>query len=298
MPGKQRPHRTPFRVTDLQSIFVPASATSAALRTARVLSWLVGVLMLASSAAGLWVDGLYQDSAVAAASLRGADLVTLVVPLVLAWAIRAGRRDSGVALLVWAGLLAFSTYNYGYYVFEVAFNDVFLLHVALFATSLFGLVFVLSGMDVPQVAARFGPRTPVRSVAWLLLLLALALVAMWGFYSARFAINGEFPADVLPLPLERIHLAYVMDMAVLAPAAAVGGVLLWRRRPWGYVIATAVCVATFTYQLTYISATAFMADAGVPDVAAFDPMELPIVLAFLVAAAAMLFSADRKSAAV
>jgi hypothetical protein len=35
----------------------------------------------------------------------------------------------------------------------------------------------------------------------------------------------------------------------------------------------------------------------VPDVAAFDPMELPIVLAFLVAAAAMLLSADRKSAA-
>jgi uncharacterized protein (DUF736 family) len=40
---------------------------------------MIAVLMVAASAAGLWIYGLYQDAAWASASLRGGDLVTLAV---------------------------------------------------------------------------------------------------------------------------------------------------------------------------------------------------------------------------
>jgi hypothetical protein len=126
----------------------PAATPS---RAAWVLSAMVAVLMVAASAAGLWVHGLYRDAAWASAAFRGGDLVTLVVAApALTAALLLARRGSRRAELVWAGTLAYAVYTYAFLVFGAAFNVVFLLHVALFSLSLFG-----TG-SVSNAAAEYG----------------------------------------------------------------------------------------------------------------------------------------------
>lgn len=246
------------------------------------LSLIVAALMAVASVAGLVVDDLYRQGVAVDAALRGADLVNLLVAPGLVVATLAARRGSARAQLIWCALLAYTVYTYGYYVFVPSFNDGFLLHVAVFAGAAVALVGALIDLDVAGISQRFGARTPARTVAVLLLVVAGALVWNWGSASLRFALSGEPPTDILPAPEWRVHLGYVMDLAVLMPAALVAGLLLWRRRRWGYVAATVVSVWVFVSQLNFVGIAVFMADAGVEDVSAADPAPYASAVLFLI----------------
>jgi hypothetical protein len=266
-----------------------------AARTARVISWLLAGVMAGTGAAGLWVPDLYRDPSVVVAATRGTDLIAVIViaPL-LAWSTWASARGEVTATLVWLGVLAYSTYVSAFAVFGLAFNDVFLAHLAMFALSVYGLVFAVVAVDGRQLVLHFGARTPARMVATLLLMMAVAMVWSWGLNIIRWSLTGELPTEAFPMPLDRVHLGYVMDVAVLAPAAVISALLLWRRRPWGYVLGTVVMTAVALVQIAYLSMQAFMWAAGVPGVAAVDVAYLPFIAIMVLAAAVMLRSARRR----
>jgi hypothetical protein len=266
-----------------------APRAPAGLRAAWLLSAAIAVLMAAASAAGLWVQRLYPDPTWASAALRGGDLVSLAVAtpvllVALVGAIRGSRR----AQLVWIGTLAYAVYNYAYYVFGSAFNDIFLLHVALFGASVFALGLALASLDAGGIAAAFSARTPARWIGGFLLATGAALGGAWGWLSLRFAITGKLPGGVYPAAA--IHLVYTLDLALLAPSLVLAGVLLWRRAAWGLVLGTVLCVYGAAYQLNYLVATNFQAHAHVAGAVAFAPSTLLLTGAFLLAALLLLAS--------
>ncbi|WP_092542082.1 hypothetical protein [Actinoplanes derwentensis] len=253
------------------------------------MSGLVVVLNSAAAAAGLLVDGLYPDSAVAAAAFRGNDLAVVLVGMpALTLAVIGAMRGSLRAHLVWIGMLAYTIYNLAYYVFGAQFNDLFLLHVAAFISSVFAFGLALVSLDVTSVGERSAPRVPVRWISVLLVLPAAAIVVLYSVSSVRFAITGQQPSDVLPMPPERVHLAYALDLTLLVPAVTVAAVQLWRRTAWGYALGTAACLAVGVYQLNYIIQKTFVAGAGVAGVTPSDPRDLPVPAVLLTSAAVLL----------
>jgi hypothetical protein len=259
-------------------------------RAAVTLSVVVLVAMAAASAAGLLVDGLYQDPESTTSMLRGYDLVTLLVAVpLLASALLSMRRGSVRAQLVWLGVLAYGVYNYALYLFGAAFNDLFLVYVVAFSGSLSALVLVLSTLDMARIARWISPRTPARWISGLLAFLALGLGGMWIVNSVRFAVAGTAPPGSALVETPTItHLGYALDLSLLVPAYALAAVLLWHRTAWGHVAGATVLVSGTIHQLGYLVALPFQVRAGVPDATAIDPGEPPIALAFLLAAAALL----------
>jgi hypothetical protein len=73
--------------------------------------------------------------------------------------------------------------------------------------------------------------------------------------------------------------------------------LLWRRRPWGYVLGAVLLVASAVIQVTYVLALAFQAAARIPGATAFDPQE-PYIAAAITGAAAVLLGGLRRGPAV
>ena len=284
-------HRPPSRAE-----LAPAEQSSRWLRWARLLSMAILVLMAAAAVAGLLVDGLYQDADSVAAMFRGYDLVTLVIAVpVLAITLLPALRRSARAQLLWVGVLAYAVYNYANYVFGTAFNDLFLVHTALFSLSVFALALALANLDVTGIARQFSPRTAVRTAGAILMLLAVGLAAMWIFNSVRFAVTGQPPDEsLLVLPAANQHVGYVLDLALLVPASILAAVLLWRRAAWGYLLGTVVAVFGVVYQIDYMVALIFQTSAGVPGATAFDPQEPLIVAAYLVTTALLLGSVRRR----
>jgi hypothetical protein len=101
------------------------------LTAAMIMSWAISGLMVIAALAGLFRNGLYHEGAWAREALRGGDLVTLVVaaPLLIL-SLTLSMSGSMRAVPMWIGLLAYSIYNYAFYALGAAFNDAFVLHIA------------------------------------------------------------------------------------------------------------------------------------------------------------------------
>jgi hypothetical protein len=270
-------------------------STTALMSAALVLSVIVLALMIAAALVGLLVDGVYRDPVSTSSMLRAYDLVTLVVVVPgLVIGLIGVRRGSVRAVLLWLGMLAATVYTYAYYVFEGAMSDAFLLHVAVFSAALFALIFGLSAVEVDAEAERFSPRTPRRWISGFLAVLALALGSMWVVVSVQFALTGQVPAGSALVETDSlVRLGIALDLALLVPSYALAAVLLWQRRPWGYVLAGTLLVSGVVHQIGYLVALPVQVAAGVPGATAFDPVEPVIAGAFLLAAAALLLAGSR-----
>ena len=262
------------------------------LRAAYWLSGAIAVLMVVASAAGLLVDGLYRDGPWAREALRGGDLTTLAVaaPILLA-AMLLARRGSRAAQAVWLGALAYSLYNYAYYVFGAAFNDIFVIHIALFSLSIAALVLAIANIDVGAIAARFRHVRGPRVMGAFLAVVGVVLGGLWLFLTIRFAVTGELMAD---LPADGIHLVFAIDTSLLVPALVISGILLWRRTAKGYVFGTAMAVMGGLYQVNLLMAGLFQANADVPGVKAFPLEGIVLASGFALVTVALLLHRERR----
>jgi hypothetical protein len=262
------------------------------LRAASWLSVVIAALMVIASAVGLFVDDLYRDGPWAREALRGGDLTTiaLAAPVLLASTVLAGR-GSRAAQAVWLGALTYPVYNYAYYVFGTAFNDIFVLHIALFSLSIAALVLVVANIDVDAIAARFRDVRGARLIGGFLAMVGVVLGGLWLFLAIRFAVTGELMAD---LPADGIHLVFAIDTSLLVPALVIAGTLLWRRTAPGFVFGTAMAVMGALYQVNLLTAGLFQARADVPGVKAFPPEGILLATGFALAALALLLHRERR----
>ncbi len=262
------------------------------LRNAFRLSIAIAILMVIASAAGLLIDGLYTDGAWAREALRGGDLTTLAIAVpVLIGSLVFARRGSQAAQAVWLGVLAYSVYNYAYFAFGAEFNDIFVLHIALFSLSIITLVLAVANVDLDAIAARFRGVRGTRWIGGFLAVVGAVLGGLWVFLAIRFAITGELLADI---PVDGIHLVFAIDTSLLIPALVMAGVLLWRRTTGGLVFGPTMLGMGAIYQVNLLVAGLFQANADVAGVKAFPPEGILLATGFAAGTAAM-FLPRRRS---
>jgi hypothetical protein len=221
------------------------------LTLAYALSGVLAVLLAVSSVAGLLYGsrGLYETYPARLAGLVGQDVITLLVglPLLFAslWLTGCGSTRG---LLVWTGTLFYFGYSYYFYVIG-GFNALFLLYIAIVSTGLYGLLSLLFNIDPVALKARFDPKTPTRLVSGFLVGYSLLFALMWVGLSLSSAAVGTQPDEVT-------HSVVAIDCAVLLPLLFFGGLLLWRREAWGYVLGGFLLVKMATTGFTLAFTTA------------------------------------------
>lgn len=228
---------------------------SAGASAARRLSLAVAALMALQGALGLARPDLYVDPEWILAAWFGNDAFTLAVAAPLtALSTVYGARGSARGRLAWIGLLGFGVYNYAFYLFGAGLNAFFPLYVALFVLALSALILAVRAVDADAVADAFTRRTPVRLVGGYFVFLAIALGSVWLVLWARFVFaGGELPPDP-----DAFQVVASLDLALIVPALAAGGSLLWRRRPWGFVLASAAGIGGTLY-LAVLSVNSWVA---------------------------------------
>lgn len=263
------------------------------MRAAKILSIIIAVLAALASAGGLTVPDLYRDNTWITSAWRGTDLVTLLVAVpLLVGGLALGSRGSRRAQLVWLGMLAYLVYGYAYYLFGAAFNRFFLIYVAIFALASLALVFAVVHLDVWAISGSFRRRTPVRVIAGYMLLIAVGLGGAWTAASFAFVVNGNVPAPIVASG-HPTGIVFALDLSLLVPGFALGGVWLWKRQPRGYVLGAIMTIKGATYTLALASASVVAARAGVAGAAAEIPLWLGLTAAGLVACGLLLGNIQR-----
>jgi hypothetical protein len=256
------------------------------------LSIAFGLLMLVQAITGLLWPGRYRDPEWIRLTWLGNDWVTLLVAVPLLFAGIAGAARGAVpARLLWLGALGYGAYNYAFYLFGAALNAFFLLYVLGVVFAAAALIVALSHLEAAAVAAAFRPRTPVRAIGGALIFTGVGLASVWIVLWAAYVFGGR-PTPVEP---DAFRVVAALDLTAMVPALIAGGALLWRRRPWGYVIAALASIQGALYLLV-LSVNSILAIRWGCSAA---PGELPIwgALLILMASIAAILLAHARSAA-
>jgi hypothetical protein len=145
-------------------------------------------------------------------------------------------RGSLRARITWPGAVLYILYNSFYFAFGASANQLFLAYVAMLSLGLWTLVALVRQLDVQGLKAAFGPKTPVRIIAIVLLVPAILIIMTDFLPSLTSVINNTIPPTVIGAQTPT-NPFFVVDLAVLVPLFALAAVLLWQRHAWGYVLA-------------------------------------------------------------
>lgn len=220
------------------------------------------MLLAISAGSGLAIAGIYHDAPDWVLQAKAQDLISFAVVLpVLIFSAIFGSRGDLWARSIWIGVLAYIVYSYVIAGFDVRFNSLFLIYVALLGCSLYALIGGLISIDREKFTMRFPRSTSTSFTSAFLLLIAASFYVLWLGDVIRALIAGEAPQTVLTdkLPTNPVQ---VLDMAWILPALAIAAFCLWRRQLIGYVLAGASLTFLTLMGLAILSINVSMNRAG------------------------------------
>lgn len=186
----------------------------------------------------------------------------LAVPL-LTIAYSLARKQSPRGTLLWLGMLAYTFYNYAFYAFGAAFNQLFLGYVLILVLSTLGLIQGLTSLDTNIILRSVAVDSVQRAVGIFIIVVSLILGGFWIVVSASYVWTGQVPAMVTAVE-HPTNITAALDLWLVVSFGLIAGTWLWRRRAWGFVIAgiwtikgavymaalSAAAIATYTSGVT------------------------------------------------
>ena len=204
-------------------------------------SFLIAVLLSGASLGGLFLPFIYSaETRIHAAQYVGNDVgnLVLIVPVLMIVAIMA-LRGSVAARLVWMGTLVYLIYDFLGYAFGAHFNAMFLAYSSVLGLSFYALAGSFLELPIPEIARRYGPRTPRKTIAGVLLFVGVSLIIRWLVEIIPSLLAGRVPQGVHDSGLLTEAVA-VLDLAFGAPACLIAAILMFQRKPLGFVLGTIV----------------------------------------------------------
>lgn len=188
--------------------------------------------------------------------------------------------QSGRGLLLWLGLL-----GYAFYLFGAALNVFFPLYVGTLVLAGITLIRALTRIDPSEIAGAVSPQTPVRLIGGYLAFVGSGLTGLWlVMWGAHVFFGRPTPGEP-----EAFKLVAALDIWLMAPALIGGGVLLWKQRVWGYVIAAIAAIQGALYLLVLLVNAFVFIERDLTEAPGEVPMWAALVLGTAAAATWLLF---------
>jgi hypothetical protein len=216
----------------------------------------------------LYPAQLYPTDALRQSSVPN-DVVSLAIGLpILLGSMWLARRGRLLGLLFWPGALLYVVFNAVVYTVGLPPNLGFLLALGQLSLSVYAMILLVAAVDGKAVEQRLVGAVPER-------LAGGVLAGLGSIYLIRVLVMavGGIVNQTGITELERA--LHVAD-AVTAPAWILGGVLLWRREPLGYVAGTGLL---FQASMSFIGLIAVLLLQPLLTGAPFQPVDTVVVTA-------------------
>ncbi len=210
------------------------------MKIAKSVLWLSVIdafLVLIASSTGIFLKSIYaRETPSWALQGIGQDLINFVAVMVLLAAAYFVSKESVKAFLVWSGVLLYLLYAYAIYAFDIHFNSLFLVYVAILGLSFYALVGSVIHLHLDDLPSSFVANPKARVVSVFLLILGTVFALLWLREEASALIAGSIPLSIVQanVPTNPVH---ILDLAFFLPAILLTGLLLWKSKPLGSLLA-------------------------------------------------------------
>jgi hypothetical protein len=261
------PTRPAFRRSSAVSFLSAAIGVLALVAAGLGLFWTSGeapatFATLRGQTVALFGHGIYRfDTLFIGAGNHGTDATTLLLGIpALAVTTLLYRRGSLRGALVHVGILAYFLYVYLTYAVGVAYNELFLVYVAIFSASFFAFVLAMLSFDLEALAGRLSPTVSRRGPAAFMFFAALLTTFVWLEPIVTGLTSGAAP---VLLDSYSTFVTYALDLAVITPTLVLSGYLILRRQTLGYLLTFPTLVILIMLFPAISAQTAFQVTAGV-----------------------------------
>lgn len=243
----------------------------------------IAILVIIASGAGLFIKSIYARETLSwTVQAYGQDIANLIAAAALLITLYFVSKGSARAFLVWVGILLSLLYPYIIYAFDIHFNSLFLVYVALVGLIFYTLVSSVLHLRLDEASFTANRRTKV--VSGFLMVVAILFYLLWLSEDIPALLTGSIPPTVLQNGL-LTNPVHVLDMALYLPAMLLTAILLWRRKFLGYVLALPMLVFNILTGVGILAMFLVMSSQGMAVSLGVEVLFALIVLASLVLSA-------------
>jgi len=191
-------------------------------------SFIIAILMATASAVGLLYRTTIYPKEELLRTFVSNDVVNLFIGLpILLGSMWLTWRGKLIGLLCWSGALFFVLYNYIAYVFASPLNWAFVLYLALVMMSIYTLIGLFATID-GKVVQQWLTGTVSEKFA-------VGVLVGFGLLFFLRVIGVIVNALTSRKLIAETELAVNISDFFITPAWVIGGIMLWRRKEFGYM---------------------------------------------------------------
>lgn len=198
------------------------------LKLVYILSLIIASLLVFTSVSGILLGSTIYPTDELFNNFISNDVVNLLIglPIILA-SIILTLRGKLVGLLFWPGSLLFVVYNYMIYVLAMPLNWAVLLYLTLITLSLYTIIKLVTIIDGKKIQQRLTGVVHER--------ISGAILVAMGLLFMLQAIGAMIDPLINQIQITGTELALHISDFSISPFLVIGGILLWRRKEFGYV---------------------------------------------------------------
>jgi hypothetical protein len=185
----------------------------------------------------IYGSGLYRYESISFyAQAIAQDIVTLViaVPLLIISLFMSSKGSMRGRVLL-TGTLGYFLYTYASYSFLSAFNEAYLLYVALFSLSLFAVILSFMSISADELAAHIKDKYPRKGLGFFCLGVGSLIALMWLGRILPAIFQGTTP---IGMDAASTLVIQSLDLGLIVPLGFISGILLLKKQNWGYLLGT------------------------------------------------------------
>ncbi|MCM0650173.1 hypothetical protein NBE98_17540 [Clostridium swellfunianum] len=230
----------------------------------------------------IYGDGLYaHDSYFMAPIFRGTDFTILffAIPILITALVLDIKRKGLKHRIFLISIISLFTYYSTGIAFGVTYNVLHLIYIALFSSSLFGLIIAISTIDKEQIENSTGDKLPFKGIYVFLLLTGISLIVAWLPDIIKSLALGR---SLELIEIYTTQITYVLDMGIIAPTALMCIYELKKRSKIGYILLALLLTVCTVVGIMLPIQTVFQLKAEIPLslAAAVTKIATFVVLAF------------------
>jgi len=205
-------------------------------RLTAILTLIVSVLAIYASLKGVLDENLYRDVYLAGslpkALIGGSiaqDIVTIPLALLMGiLSIAFLKKSSLKSFITIIGLATYTFYAFGLYTIQGQYTSIYIIYLVIFSISIYSIVLGLLSFRPEEVKQFALPKKSLLATSIFLGMILFVLVPVWIIMMSS-DIARHIPADTYGV--------FILDLTIVFPALAIILISLWRKYPFGLILA-------------------------------------------------------------